>query len=607
MRTKSRRGIRTYGVKLMTRLIQQAFAHFRQNDLAAAEAILVGMPEQSSALHLLGLVRVRQQRLPEAAQLLERSVAIQPRESQAQFNLGKVLGALGRRNEAVDAMRAALALNPALVDAYLILAKNLDALGCYDEAIDSYRRFLSARPDDVGAKLALSHLLVAAGRTQEAEPLLHEALHRTSDRRLCADLHKALADIHRGLRPADALLHIEQALQLDPGRTALESDRAALLEELHRFDDAQAAYIQVLDREPANPRAHHAYNDLLYRLGKEEEFLVSYERAPRTRELALARSLFLLNVERCAEAETCFRDVAARYGDDQQTALGIGLSLVKSGQFAAAVAALEDAHQRFPNSAEICCNLAGALTQFGDPQSAGAMAQKALALDPNNQVALAMLGTAWRLMGDERDEILNGYERFIQVFDLEPPDGFPDMPSFNKELCAYLEGLHPPVREYLRQSLRGGTQTSGNLFEVGHTLVDKLRARIAEAVGRYVATLNADEHHAFLSRKKSGFRFGGSWSSRLRDSGYHINHLHPGGWISSCYYVDLPDAVNNEAERQGWIKFGEPSFDVGLPVRRAIRPTAGRLVLFPSYMWHGTVPFREDHARTTIAFDVIPD
>ena len=277
----------------------EAFAHFRQNDLAAAEAILVGMPEQSSALHLLGLVRVRQQRLPEAAELLERWVAIQPRESQAQFNLGKVLGVLGRRSEAVDAMRAALALSPALVDAYLILAKNLDALGCYDEAVESYLRFLSARPDEVGA-----NLLVAAGRPQEAEPLLHEALHQTSDRRLCADLHKALADIQCRLRPADALVHIEQALQLDPGRTALESDRAALFEELHRFNDAQAAYIRILDREPANSRAHYAYNELLYRLGKEEEFLASYDRAPRTKELALARSLFLLNVERCAEAES---------------------------------------------------------------------------------------------------------------------------------------------------------------------------------------------------------------------------------------------------------------------------------------------------------------
>src|ERR1700722_11083714 len=83
-------------------------------------------------------------------------------------------------------------------------------------------------------------------------------------------------------------------------------------------------------------------------------------------------------------------------------------------------------------------------------------------------------------------------------------------------------------------------------------------------------------------------------------------HGHPGGWISSCYYVDLPDAVKDEAGQQGWIKFGEPSFDVGLTVRRAIQPAVGRLVLFPSYLWHGTVPFHDRHPRTTIAFDVLP-
>lgn len=60
--------------------------------------------------------------------------------------------------------------------------------------------------------------------------------------------------------------------------------------------------------------------------------------------------------------------------------------------------------------------------------------------------------------------------------------------------------------------------------------------------------------------------------------------------------------------RQGWIKFGEPGFDVGLsnPIRRMIQPVPGRLVLFPSFMWHGTVPFTDDARRTTIAFDVVP-
>ena len=95
---------------------------------------------------------------------------------------------------------------------------------------------------------------------------------------------------------------------------------------------------------------------------------------------------------------------------------------------------------------------------------------------------------------------------------------------------------------------------------------------------------------------------------RLRDCGYHTNHVHPFGWISSCYYVALPDEIEDEAQQQGWIKFGEPSFDAGLgsAVRRTVKPALGRLVLFPSYMWHGTIPFRSLQHRTTIAFDLVP-
>jgi len=64
--------------------------------------------------------------------------------------------------------------------------------------------------------------------------------------------------------------------------------------------------------------------------------------------------------------------------------------------------------------------------------------------------------------------------------------------------------------------------------------------------------------------------------------------------------------VKSEKEQQGWIKFGEPSFDAGLSPRRAIQPLPGRLVLFPSYMWHGTIPFHDASPRVTIAFDAVP-
>jgi hypothetical protein len=156
--------------------------------------------------------------------------------------------------------------------------------------------------------------------------------------------------------------------------------------------------------------------------------------------------------------------------------------------------------------------------------------------------------------------------------------------------------------------LRNGSQTPDKLFGAGHDLVKRLQSRIREAITRYIADMKADGSHPLLARRSRDFGYTGSWSSRLRDCGFHTNHVHPEGWISSCYYVSLPPAVEDTQGRQGWIKFGEPALDVTLkdPIRRAIQPRPGRLVLFPSYMWHGTIPFRDAHSRTTIAFDVVP-
>src|SRR5258708_34321222 len=95
-----------------------------------------------------------------------------------------------------------------------------------------------------------------------------------------------------------------------------------------------------------------------------------------------------------------------------------------------------------------------------------------------------------------------------------------------------------------------------------------------------------------MGRRGSGFAFAGSWSSRLHNSGFHVNHVHPEGWISSCYYVSVPDAVLDASAKQGWIKFGEPSFAAAMAgtLRRTVQPVPGRLVLFPSYNCHGISP-----------------
>jgi hypothetical protein len=162
----------------------------------------------------------------------------------------------------------------------------------------------------------------------------------------------------------------------------------------------------------------------------------------------------------------------------------------------------------------------------------------------------------------------------------------------------------------VNQSLRGGSQTSGGLFGRRDPVIAALRDAIANAVTRHAASLPDDPSHPFLRRKSAGIRFAGSWSVRLRSSGRHVNHFHQEGWISSAYYVSLPPAVTqaSEDDLSGCIQFGEPPAELGLDLgpRRVIRPRTGQLVLFPSYLWHGTVPFNDEAPRITVAFDAVP-
>jgi uncharacterized protein (TIGR02466 family) len=211
-------------------------------------------------------------------------------------------------------------------------------------------------------------------------------------------------------------------------------------------------------------------------------------------------------------------------------------------------------------------------------------------------------------MDDPRGETLNDYENFVVPYELKAPEGFSDMESFNRDLNHCLDALHGGKKEFLEQTLRGGTQSLDNLFGKGHDLVERLRARIDEAVADYIARMKDNAEHPLFQRRRKDFDYAASWSARLHDCGYHTNHVHPKGWISSAYYVAVPDSAADAQAKQGWIKFGEPYFDAGpkAPVRRAIQPVPGTLVLFPSYMWHGTVPFRSAESRTTIAFDVVP-
>ena len=238
------------------------------------------------------------------------------------------------------------------------------------------------------------------------------------------------------------------------------------------------------------------------------------------------------------------------------------------------------------------------LLRSGRPEQASAFADQWQGRDPDN-LLVPYQSAAWRLTGDARWQWLEGDPRFVGVYDLA--DRLPSLTV----LAETLRRLHLSRHHPLEQSLRGGTQTDGALFSRIEPEIRALRQVIVEVVEAHVAQLPpARPGHPLLLSRRGPIAFAGSWSVRLTGAGFHVNHVHPAGWLSSAFYVALPDAAMGGPDQAGWLSIGEATeLGLDLPPIRLVEPKPGRLVLFPSTIWHGTRPFSEGE-RLTVAFDV---
>jgi hypothetical protein len=224
----------------------------------------------------------------------------------------------------------------------------------------------------------------------------------------------------------------------------------------------------------------------------------------------------------------------------------------------------------------------------------------------DDQQLIAYRATALRMLGDTRYRQLHDYERLVRIYRPQPPTGFVSTAQFNRVLANELTALHRWQQRPLEQSLRGGTQTENNL-PGDNPVIAAFFAMLDAPICDYIARLDASRDHPTDRRKRSAYRFSGSWSVRLRPGGFHLNHVHPMGWLSSAYYIDVPSELDHQS-KEGWLKFGEPDMPMpGCTPDHFVAPEPGMLVLFPSYLWHGTVPFQRGEQRLTAAFDVVPD
>ena len=518
----------------------------------------------------------------ESIALLEHAVRLRPEIASSWQSLAFSQLKSGSLADARKSTQVLLTLAPEQESSWELAAAALQRDENTDAAIEIIEQGLAQLPNSPLLQYSLAQLKrencefsVAAVCYRRAEELGYRGadLYRNEAESLLEDGEpkKAVSAARRGLKrfPTDAQLH----------RTA-----ARLHFESESQGDPVANLLDAAEKESTSSALWETAIDLLEHLRRFEDVSITLQKAfssqcPKTPKLLSLRAINL--------ARQGFKDAMIR---DFETLL-----------------------VQYPAELSPKLDFAIQLMSAGDPERAERILSSLLSIDPTNQLALAHWGSALRVLGDDREHWLTDYSKMIFSLEVPVPEEFSDTETYFAQLQTRLERLHHARSHPIDQSVVGGTQTNGHLFRFKDKIVKGLEQQIKVAVADVLRGFPQEEGHPFWRRHKrvataDQLLFSGAWSVRLRSQGFHSNHVHPMGWISSALYIALPEEIKKPKDESGYIQFGAPDAEFGLSLsaRRTLRPEVGKMVLFPSYMWHGTIPFSASQHRLSVAFDIVP-
>lgn len=247
-------------------------------NLAAAEnlyrTILAASPDFAPAWQTLGLIACQVGKLPLAADLIAKAVALDGSAPLYHRNLCEICRRLGRLGEAIGAGERAVALAPDDLDAHYNLGLAYTDSGRQQEAIRCYRRALALNPDHNLSWNNLGAALEKMGDKAGAE----EAYTRAVAIDPChAEAQNNLGAIYSEQgRLAEARICFEAAIQARPGFVEAHYNLSSL--KTYTPGDPHLAALESLAAQAAflPVAARIRYN---FALGKAREDTGEYDRA----------------------------------------------------------------------------------------------------------------------------------------------------------------------------------------------------------------------------------------------------------------------------------------------------------------------------------------
>lgn len=534
-------------------MLRQAFVALQAGHIDTALRLAIDAtrqaPDNFDAWRIRAIAHERKQEPTAQRDALQRACTLRPDDPAAALDLGSLLLDLGEPHAAAPWLRIAMDAPQRDARAAFRYATAQARIGDDDAAIDGFEQATGRDPAWVEAWLNLAAMRMRAG---DAERALDDARHASSLQPDNPHVHQTLATLLSHRFDADSLAqawtHAHVALAHVPEHAGVHLNASIVLRKLGRNDDARRHAETAARLAPHDPRVIEALGDQLL-INRDARAAVVLHAAARARGL-----------------------------DDPALQRQHGIALLQAGDAHAAVDLLR-AH---------------------------------LARAPGDQRTIAHLGVALAHAGqlDAAIDML-GLHRHVHAIELPVPPGYVDMHAFNAQLARDI-AAHPRQRWEPAGLAAQHAHLSGELRDAPTPAIAAFETLLRDAIDGFIARCRRDAqaapHDVFLRNVPLGETVLHTWATQAAGTGFIGTHIHEDSWLSGAYYVAVPDTISaNDPSHAGWIEFARPFATLPAWPEHALRhilPREGVLLLFPSYLFHRTLPHASSAARVSVSFDL---
>ena len=446
-------------------------------------------------------------------------------------------------------------------------AIKLHLQGNISEAEKYYQHCLKQGYSDSKVYSNYAIILKSHGKFKEAEVVVRKAIELNP---YSADAYCNLGDILNSLsKLKEAELSTRKAIEIKPNYYIAHYNLGTILRALGKAKDAKLSTQKAIELKPDFPEAHNNLGSILIDLGRLKDAESSYSKAISLKPSftsALMNRWQLLFDNR--EFEKALKDV-----DSCNTKLSRACSL----ETLYALGRIEEIYLRINNSSK----------------------------NDDENIRLAAFSSF--ISAQKKKDISNCFCQkplsFLYFSNLKL--SLDNYINLTKEIINELNGVET-IWEPFKNTTHNGFHTPQyiNLFLNTSGKLSQLKSIISDELDAYYSKFEK-ESCSFIKKWPSKKNLV-AWHVILKKQGYQEAHIHPDGWLSGVIYLKVVPPLD---KNEGAIEFslnGVNYYDKN-SAQLTFQPKVGDIILFPSSLFHRTIPFSTDTDRIVIAFDLMPE